>query len=176
MTLSVKPFGLICGYLLLCFLLNGCSKVTYEADCAPKLTYRFPESLPFSVMNMNEKGLVDKIKELGFVSKIGFIPMVDLNIDLKRIAAQEIVDTQAGYIQLLGPIIRYQSPKYAITREDAIYFYVNFQGSNFWTPAYQFDFFVTYFPTALHLDNQTQLTASKLDKFNNEVLPECMQK
>ncbi|WP_299006261.1 hypothetical protein [uncultured Shewanella sp.] len=162
--------------LLSLFFVSGCSKIIYEPDCAPKLRYVFSDSLPFSVMNISDKGLMDKIKESGEIAKIGIIPMVGLHIHSISFNESILIDTESTYIALLGPVIRYQSHKYAITREDSLYFYVHFQGHQFWIPDYQLDFFVTYYPTEININNQEQLMALKLNRFNSEFLPECMRK
>ena len=58
--------------LLVALLMSGCSKITYEADCAPKLTYRFPDSALFAVMDIDKEPIADKMQAIGLASRVGF--------------------------------------------------------------------------------------------------------
>ncbi|WP_299006263.1 hypothetical protein [uncultured Shewanella sp.] len=158
--------------LLVALLMSGCSKITYEADCAPKLTYRFPDSALFAVMDIEREAMANKVQVLGLASKVSF----EIEPYDKYPEEFSIVKVMSNSVQLLGPVIRYQAPYLRIGDSHGLWFYADIGGHLTWLSENSLRGFTARYPTKNHTENELKLIRLNLNRFDLEVLPECMQK
>ncbi|MCL1126409.1 hypothetical protein [Shewanella surugensis] len=162
--------------LFVVFLISGCSKITYEEHCAPKLTYRFPDSALFAVMDIEREALAHKIQSLGLASRVSF--EIEPYDDFPEAARQQfsMIKVMSNSVQLLGPVIRYQAPFLRIGDSHDLWFYADIGGHLTWLTESQLSSFTAQYPTKNHTQNELKLIGVNLNRFDLEALPECMKK
>ncbi|WP_298773501.1 hypothetical protein [uncultured Shewanella sp.] len=158
--------------LLVALLMSGCSKITFKADCAPKLTYRFLDSALFAVMDIEKEPIADKIQAIGLASRVGF------NREPYDKYPEEfsIIKVMSNSVQLLGPVIRYQAPYLRIGDSHGLWFYADIGGHFAWLSENSLSGFTARYPTKNHTQNELKLIQLSLNRFYLEALPKCMQK
>ncbi len=124
------------------FFLSGCSKIEYNEECIPPMTYKFPVELPFVISAITEA-------PGGYIKKQGLIADHSTQISFDNVPpsmADKVILIRSDTIKLQGPVIRYLKSPFAAFDVSIIYVYAEINGHNVWVTMSGLEWLASEYP------------------------------